>query len=96
MPLKMPTHGLKLNKFSDVEMPPEVKAISKDYGLLPLVDCSLTMLGGQLLTTFVERWHKETSFFHLPFCEISITLDNVSSLFHILLVGSFFTAPIIS
>ncbi|CAL5209690.1 unnamed protein product [Lathyrus oleraceus] len=94
--LKVPTHGLKLKKFSNVEMPPEMKAIVEDYALLLKVDNSLTMLNGQLLTTFVERRHKETSSFHLSFGEMKIALDDDSSLFHILLAGSFFIAPIIS
>lgn len=74
----------------------EVKVIVEDYSLLSLVDNSLTMLGGQLLTTFVERWHKETSFFHLPFGEMTITFDDGSYLLHIPLAGSFFTGLSIS
>lgn len=54
MPLKVPTHVLKLKKFSDVEMPPEVKELVKDCSLLPMVDYSLTMLDNQLLTTIIE------------------------------------------
>lgn len=92
----MPTHGLKLKKFSDVEKPLEVKVIVENCGLLPLVDYSLTMLEGHLLTTFVERWHNETSSFHIPFGEMTITSDDVSSLFHIPLACSFFIARIIS
>lgn len=68
--------------------------IVEDCSLLSLVDCSLTMLDGKLLKTFVERWHKETSSFHLPFGEMTITLDDVSSLFHLPMIGSFFTTPL--
>lgn len=42
--LKVPSHGLKLKDFTDVVMPPEVKAIVEECDLLSLVDCSLTML----------------------------------------------------
>lgn len=90
------THGLKLKKFLDVVMPPEVNAIVVECDLLPLVDCFLTMLNGQLSTTFIGRWHKETYFFHLPFGEMMIKLDDVSSLFHIPLDGSFLNAYFIS
>lgn len=49
-----------------------------------------------LLTAFVKRWHKETSSFHLPFCKMTITLDDVSSLFHHPIDGRFFTTHVIS
>ena len=78
----MHTHRLKLKKFYNVEMPPRVKAIVEECGLLPMVDCPLTMLDDQLLKDFVERWHKDTSSFHLQFSEMTIRLDDVSSLFH--------------
>lgn len=58
-------------------------------------DCLLTMLNVPLFPAFVERWHNETSFFHLQFGEMTITLDDVSSLFHLLQPSSFFTAPFI-
>lgn len=51
----MPTYRGKLKKFLDVEMPKELKAIVKDCVLLSPVDCLLTVLDGQLMTTFVER-----------------------------------------
>lgn len=37
-----------------------------------------------------ERWHPETSSFHLPMREISITLDDVADLLHILIEGRLF------
>jgi len=40
-----------------------------------------------LVNVFLERWHQETSFFHLPIEEITITLDDVSCLLHLLVVG---------
>lgn len=90
----MPTHRSKLKKFSNVHMPNEVTKIVTDAELILLVDCSLTILDASLLSTFVERWHKERSSFHLPFGEMDITLDDVSIRFHLLLIGNFFTAPI--
>jgi len=38
---------------------------------------------------FVERWHWDTNTFHMPFGEMSITLDNVSSLLHLPILGQF-------
>src|SRR3954467_7141210 len=36
---------------------------------------------------FVERWHKETSSFHLPVGEMTITLDDVQCLLHLPIRG---------
>jgi len=41
------------------------------------------------MSTFVERWHKETSSFHFPVGEVSITLDDVAALLHLPIVGAF-------
>ncbi|XP_058746234.1 protein MAIN-LIKE 1-like [Vicia villosa] len=38
---------------------------------------------------FAERWHPETSSFHLPHGEITITLDDVACLLHIPIKGTF-------
>ncbi|KAL5148582.1 Protein MAIN-LIKE 1 [Glycine soja] len=40
-----------------------------------------------LLSAFVKWWHRETSSFHLPVGELTITLDDVSSLLHLPVVG---------
>ena len=36
---------------------------------------------------FVEWWHRETSSFHLPVGELTITLDDISSLLHLPVIG---------
>src|SRR3954463_15374192 len=36
---------------------------------------------------FVERWHRETSSFHLPVGEMTITLHDVQCLFHLPIRG---------
>ena len=43
------------------------------------------------MSTFVERWHKETSSFHLPIGNMSITLDDVASLLHLPVAVAFHT-----
>nr|XP_012570950.1 protein MAINTENANCE OF MERISTEMS-like [Cicer arietinum] len=47
-----------------------------------------------LISTFVERWHRETNSFHLPFGEMTITLDDVATLLHISPHGKFFDAHV--
>ncbi|KAL5128740.1 hypothetical protein HKD37_14G040928 [Glycine soja] len=41
------------------------------------------------MSAFVEHWHNETSSFHLPIREVTITLDDVTSLLHLPIVGTF-------
>ena len=41
-----------------------------------------------MLSAFCERWQPETTTFHLPFGEMTITLDDVSSILHIPITGS--------
>ena len=36
----------------------------------------------------MERWHSETSTFHLPVGELTITLDDVSSILHLPITGA--------
>ncbi|KAH1193412.1 Protein MAIN-LIKE 1 [Glycine max] len=40
-------------------------------------------------SSFIERWHWETSTFHLLVGEVSITLDDVASLLHLPIIGDF-------
>lgn len=45
------------------------------------------MVNHGMLNALVERWHTETSLFHLSLCEIYITLDDVPCLLHLLIRG---------
>nr|XP_027191869.1 protein MAIN-LIKE 1-like [Cicer arietinum] len=93
-PLKVITHGLKLKKFSEVPVPHPVERWIRESGLLPLSSAYLTMVDAGLVSAFIERWHRETSSFHLPFGEMTITLDDVATLLHISPNGKFFDAPV--
>ncbi|XP_057440755.1 protein MAIN-LIKE 2-like [Lotus japonicus] len=73
-----------------------VKGRVEATGLLPLLTCNLPSVDKTLLTAFVERWQPETSSFHMPFGEMTITLDDVSSLLHILVKGKFITLPVLT
>ena len=42
-----------------------------------------------VISAFVESWHKETSTFHLPVGELTITLDDVASLLHLSITSAF-------
>ncbi|XP_058784041.1 protein MAIN-LIKE 1-like [Vicia villosa] len=49
------------------------------------------MLDASLLSAFIKRWDPETSSFHLPFGEMTVNLDDVDALFHLLIASTFFT-----
>ncbi|KAL5184757.1 Protein MAIN-LIKE 2 [Glycine soja] len=53
--------------------------------------CSLDTGDQGLISAFVEHWHKETSSFHLPVEEVTITLDDVALLLRFPVVGVFHT-----
>ena len=46
-----------------------------------------------LLMTLCERWHKETSRFHLHVGEVTITLDDVACLMHVPFEGIMLSHP---
>jgi hypothetical protein len=52
-------------------------------GLSWLQDTSYNLIDHSLICAFVERWHEETSSFHLSFGEMTVTLDDVSCLLHL-------------
>jgi hypothetical protein len=61
----------------------------KATGLEPLCHTSFSKLNNGVLTAFAERWHPETSSFHLPVGELAITLDDVQCLLHLPIKGKF-------
>jgi len=52
-----------------------------------LQDINYGIIDQELLYTFVERWHEETSRFYLSMEEMTITLDDVSCLLHLPIKG---------
>ncbi|KAH1228562.1 Protein MAIN-LIKE 1 [Glycine max] len=67
----------------------EIEGLVAVVGLSPLIAFSLDIGYRGLISGFVERWHKETSSFHLPIGEVTITLDDVASLLHLPIIGAF-------
>ncbi|XP_068501366.1 protein MAIN-LIKE 1-like [Phaseolus vulgaris] len=87
--LKVVSHGRKINKLG---APHErIEAAVELSGLGGLLHASYESLDRGLLCAFVERWHAETNSFHLPVGEMTITLDDVSNLLHLPIVGHFYT-----
>jgi len=52
-----------------------------------LQETSYSLIDHSLICAFVERWHKENSSFLLPFGEMTVTLDDVSCLLYLPIVG---------
>ncbi|XP_045810536.1 serine/threonine-protein phosphatase 7 long form homolog [Trifolium pratense] len=65
-------------------------------GLCWLERTSLKLTDPQLISAFVERWHPETSSFHMSFGEMTITLDDVACLLHLPVRGQFYTPVSVS
>ena len=83
--LKLSSHGRKVHSLS--RHVPAIEKLVAGTGLSPLIACSVDTGDRRLLSAFVERWHRETSSFHLPVGELTITLDDVSSLLHLPVIG---------
>lgn len=62
----------------------------KTFGLYPLRDLRFLQVLKELIDAFIEQWQPDTSIFHLHVGEITITLDDVSALLHLPIVGGFY------
>ncbi|XP_058726819.1 protein MAIN-LIKE 2-like [Vicia villosa] len=58
------------------------------FGLKDLCQVRFHTIHNGMLMAFVERWHPETSSFHLHHSEVSITLDDVAWLLQIPIRGT--------
>ncbi|KAH1261945.1 Protein MAIN-LIKE 1 [Glycine max] len=83
--LKLSSHGRKAHSLG--RPAPAIEGLIAGTGLSPLIACSVDTNDRGLLSAFVERWHRETSSFHLPVGELTITLDDISSLLHLPVIG---------
>ncbi|KAH1229551.1 Protein MAIN-LIKE 1 [Glycine max] len=83
--LKLSSHGRKVHSLG--RHVPAIEGLVAGTGLSPLIACSVDIGDRGLLSSFVERWHREASSFHFPVGELTITLDDISSLLHLPVVG---------
>ncbi|KAI5396362.1 hypothetical protein KIW84_062532 [Lathyrus oleraceus] len=89
--LKVAGHGLKLTSRVPLALPPQMESWVSRSGLSSLQRTSLNKIDTNLVSAFVERWHLETSSFHMPFGEMSITLDDVACILHLPIRGVFWS-----
>ena len=66
---------------------PRFHAIIEESGLADLKRFSYRYISSPLVSSFVERWQPETNTFHMPFGEMTITLDDVGTLLGIPVTG---------
>ncbi|XP_028246827.1 protein MAIN-LIKE 1-like [Glycine soja] len=85
--LKLVSHGRKVALIG--RPVPTIEGLVVATRLSPLIECSVVTGDPGLISAFVERWHRETNTFHLPVGELTITLDDVSSLLHLPISGAF-------
>ncbi|XP_028220231.1 uncharacterized protein LOC114401846 [Glycine soja] len=83
--LKLSSHRRKVHSLG--RPVPAIKGLVAGTRLSPLIACSVDTGDRGLLSSFVEQWHRETSSFHLPMGELTSTLDDVSSILHLPVVG---------
>ena len=73
--MKLVNHGAKLKLWElDTERSRIYETVHRS-GLAPLTSCSHRVVSRPMLSAFCERWQQETMTFHLPFGEMTITLD---------------------
>ncbi|CAK8573992.1 unnamed protein product [Lathyrus sativus] len=89
--LKVAGHGLKLIQMVLLQLPREMECWISRSDLASLQRTSLTKIDTNLVSAFAERWHLETSSFHMSFGEMTITLDDVSCLLHLPIRGVFWS-----
>ncbi|XP_057443422.1 uncharacterized protein LOC130735462 [Lotus japonicus] len=92
--LKFASAGMKLAKLTCEGEGDDMSAVRQRVegtGLYPLFRCTYPEIDTPLLSALVERWHEDTSSFHMPFGEMTITLDDVSSILHLPMGDRFYT-----
>ncbi|CAJ2673101.1 unnamed protein product [Trifolium pratense] len=89
--LKIASLGGKLAEWVPDQHSRYVEGWMTASGLRSLERTSLNKVDPNLISVFVERWHPETSSFHMSFGEMTITLDDVTCLLHIPIRGDFYT-----
>ncbi|XP_057426421.1 uncharacterized protein LOC130719832 [Lotus japonicus] len=68
-----------------------IRGAVHNAGLRWVMKCTSPSVDQSIISAFVERWHPETSSFHLPWGEMTITLEDVSALLHLPVEGEFFS-----
>lgn len=80
------------SKVWTVPIHPTVKHWLDVWGFKGLLECGRPMrIDNELITALIERWRPETHCFHLPVGEVTVTLQDVQSLWGLRADGRVFT-----
>ncbi|KAK9105549.1 hypothetical protein Scep_022393 [Stephania cephalantha] len=88
--LKCINHSAQIQEWDLQSCHPDTEGLQRIIqrsGLNALIDCSYRKANKEVISAFVERWQPETNTFHLPFGEMSISLEDVSILLKIPVTG---------
>ncbi|KAK9104836.1 hypothetical protein Scep_021680 [Stephania cephalantha] len=88
--LKCINHGAQIQEWDLQSCHPDTEGLQRIIqrsGLNTLIDCSYRKANKEVISAFVELWQPETNTFHLPFGEMSISLEDVSFLLKIHVTG---------
>lgn len=86
--LKYINHGRKIEKLPHpLELEQWFHNVMQLCRLQDLCRTNYSTINHVMMSTFVERWYYDTSSFHFPHGEMSITLDGVSCLVHLPIMG---------
>ncbi|PNX61776.1 hypothetical protein L195_g052630, partial [Trifolium pratense] len=89
--LVLVSHGKKMKELAKIA--PDAQWFRdrvEATGLADLAKTGYEHLDPCLISAFAERWHVDTSTFHMPARENTMTLDDVSYLLHIPISGRLF------
>jgi hypothetical protein len=90
--MRVVSHGLKLLKtLTTIIVTPYMQQVLQTSGLANLLQCCYKEVERGLIAAFIERWHYETSTFHLPVGEMTVTLDDVAAITKLPVDGMFYT-----
>ncbi|XXG47977.1 hypothetical protein AAC387_Pa02g2533 [Persea americana] len=98
-PLKCISHGQKISEWawnSEGRQNTVFSRLIGRSGLAPLVVTSYRSIDKNMGSAFVERWQPETNTFHMPFGEMTISLDDVSTILGIPVTGKFVLVELLS
>ncbi|KAK9114297.1 hypothetical protein Syun_021094 [Stephania yunnanensis] len=88
--LKCINHDAQIQEWDLQSCHPDTASLQRIIqcsGLNTLIDYSYRKANKEVITAFMERWQQETNIFHLPFGEMSISLEDVSMLLKIPVTG---------